>query len=122
MRKALLIRRLKGDLTLPFFALSGFLLLYSLMPTFLEAPLSFRAGLLARVAVWVGISWWLIDDARRMRFTLPMNYGMLMLFYLPFFAPVYLFQTRGLMAFVSIALYAFTMICITAVSYVVYSS
>lgn len=55
-----------------------------------------------------------------MKFTLPMSYGMLMLFFLPLFAPIYLFETRGLMAFVSIALYGISFICIVLIDLLIY--
>lgn len=96
------------------------MLLYAVLPALTGHALSERAQTVAVLITYLGISWWLIDDARRMKFTLPMSYGMLMLFFLPLFAPIYLFETRGLMAFVSIALYGISFICIVLIDLLIY--
>lgn len=110
-----MIQRIKDDLrSVPFWVGFGFLLLITLMTSMLGQDLPERSQLAGSAIMLVCISWWLVDDAQRMHFVLPMGYGMLLLFFTPIFAPIYLFQTRGPWAVVSIGLYLFSGICILA--------
>jgi|GEM_PF-6111661 len=108
-------KRLRDDLrSVPFWVGFAFLLLYTFMTYVLGQDLPERSQLAGSAIMLVCVSWWLVDDARRIRFILPMGYGMLILFYLPIFGPIYLFQTRGPWAFVSIGLYLFVALCVIA--------
>jgi hypothetical protein len=94
------LARVRGDLTWPLAAYAGFLTIYPLL-----AAGSPRVAGLALVMSWFCLSWWLWDDARRMKFVLPMGYGMTMFLILPLFLPLYLWETRGALAVVTLMLY-----------------
>jgi len=100
-----MLRRLKNDLTIPFFCFYGFALLQVLLPEVTGHALPKNAQILGLFINYLLVSMWLMDDARRHRFSPPMSYGMMMILALFLFAPLYLFETRGWWAFQTIATY-----------------
>lgn len=110
-----LIQRIKSDLSLPCWCLVFVCLIYSVSFAALDGNTSQCADLVYRIGSCWGLSWWLWDDARRNHFVLPMSYGLLFLMMTPVFAPLYLFETRGRMAFVTLALYGTILAAIVAI-------
>lgn len=100
-----LAERIRNDLSLPFFGVVGLWLLYTGLFAYLQEDLPPLADLFYTTATWVGVSWWLIEDARRHRFTLPMSYGLMFIFLSPIIFPIYILQTRKWMGFVTLGLY-----------------
>lgn len=61
-----------------------------------------RAEFVANVALSFILSWWVINDARKRGRTLCYDYDAFVYFAWPVVIPVYLFQTRGLRALLSL--------------------
>jgi hypothetical protein len=67
-----------------------------------------RAALLATVAFSLIIAWWVAADARKRGRALGYDYASMGFFFWPLLVPVYLFQTRGVRAFI-------TLLCFVAI-------
>jgi hypothetical protein len=63
---------------------------------------SARTDLISRFAIALVISIWVLRDAQKRGRELCYDYGMFVFFCWPIVAPVYLFQTRGVRAFVTL--------------------
>ena len=101
------LQRVKSDLSLPFLCLAGLYLAYATYSLVHISPEQTSADAIYVFGFWFIVSWWLWHDAKQNRFVLPMSYGFLILFVTPLYAPIYIFQTRGWMGFVTIGLYCF---------------
>ena len=100
------IRRVKADLSLPIWCLAALYFSYGLFFTIHDSPPEGTPiDAVYAVGFWLILSWWLWHDAKQNRFVLPMSYGFLILLAAPIYAPIYIFQTRGWMGFVTIGLY-----------------
>lgn len=100
-----ILQRIKSDLSVPIGCLAALCFSYVLFLVFHDFPDNPRVEGTYRFGTCFILSWWLWHDARTLHFVLPMSYGFLVLFAAPVYAPIYLFQTRGLLAIVTIALY-----------------
>jgi hypothetical protein len=114
------LQRVKSDLSLPFWCFAGLLLTYAVFQVIHDFPENARADSTYTFGSWFLISWWLWHDAKQNKFVLPMSYGFLVLFAAPIYAPVYIFQTRGWLAFVTIGLYALIFLAIIVLCFVTY--
>lgn len=65
-----------------------------------------RADLASRLALSLVLALWVIRDAQKRGRQLCHDYGAAVFFLWPLVVPVYLFQTRGLRAFVTLACFA----------------
>jgi len=61
-----------------------------------------RAIFIWKIAFSLAIAGWIVDDARKNGRQLCYDYDALVYFFWPLVAPVYLFQTRGLKAFLTL--------------------
>jgi hypothetical protein len=86
---------------------------HSLAP---DSQLPWRADLVSRLALPLVIASWVGADARKRGRTLCYDYDSFVFFSSPFIVPVYLFQTRGIRAFVT--LLCFAGICLVAATMV----
>lgn len=99
------LQRIKSDLTLPIWCLAALYFSHSLFLVLHDFPDRTPVDGASVFGAWFILSWWLWHDARTNNFVLPMSYGFLVLLASPIYLPLYLFQTRGGMAFVTIGLY-----------------
>src|SRR2546421_7250089 len=76
------------------------------------APLPFRADIVSRIAYPFVVTWWVLADARKRARPLCYDYDSLIYFAGLVLVPLYLFQTRGLRAFLT--LLSFAGICLVA--------
>ncbi len=76
-------------------------------------PMPTRAELITGLAFPLLIAIWVSADARRRQRTIGYGFPALVFLLWPIFAPIYLFQTRGVRAFLSILAF-FAMLVITA--------
>ena len=65
-----------------------------------------RADLLISLTFALLIAFWVVLDARRRQRQMGYGFPALVFFIWPIFAPIYLFQTRGLRAFLSLLAFA----------------
>ena len=72
-----------------------------------------RAGLLVSLTFALLVAFWVVRDARGRQRQVGYGFPALVFFIWPIFAPIYLFQTRGLRAFLSLLAFA-GMFCVTA--------
>jgi hypothetical protein len=79
------------------FAIGG---AFAFGPGYANMPI--EAAILARVAFSFVIACWVIEDARKRDRPLCHDYDSLVCFFPPIFVPIYLFQTRGLKAFLTL--------------------
>ena len=71
-----------------------------------EGELPRRAASIASVLNALLISWWVMTDARKRQRRLFYDYGMYLFFAWPIVVPVYLFQTRGWRALLTLLCFA----------------
>jgi hypothetical protein len=107
-----IVDRLRMDLSLPVLCLAGLFCSYALFVLYGPEHHQGMAEATSALAFWFMSSWWLWHDSRIRRYPLPMSYGFLFLFFAPFVAPIYIFQTRRWWGFVTIALYAMIYCCL----------
>ena len=101
-----ILKRIKNDFSIPVFCFYILFIIYSIcitidLPPDRENILSF----IFRVGLWLCCSWWLWIDAKINNFKLHSSYGFLFLIFTPIMLPVYIFQSRGWMGFVTLFLY-----------------
>src|SRR6266571_343941 len=88
----------------------AFGIVHGLVPT--GTPFPARADFVSRLAFPLVVASWILADARKRGRGLWYDYDSFVFFYAPVFAPIYLFQTRGLRAFLT--LLSFAGICLVA--------
>ena len=71
-----------------------------------DAHLSKRADLVSRVALPAVIAFWVTADAQKRRRQLCYDFDSFVFFFCPIIVPVYLFQTRGVRAFLTLLCFA----------------
>src|SRR6266481_5996931 len=76
---------------------------YSVAPS---GHLSSRADLVSRIALPLVISFWVSADAQKRRRQLCYDFDSFVFFASPIIVPVYLFQTRGVRAFLTLLCFA----------------
>jgi hypothetical protein len=69
-----------------------------------ELPL--RADMASRVALPLIMAWWVTADAQKRRRQLCYDYASFVFFVWPLIMPIYLFQTRGTRAFLTLLCFA----------------
>ena len=70
--------------------------------SFQDGRLSWRANNLSAAALGLILSWWVLADAQKRKRTVCYDYGSFVFFAWVVLVPVYLFQTRGIRAFVTL--------------------
>jgi hypothetical protein len=96
------------------FSIIALVVVHGLAP---GSELSWRADFISRLALPLVIASWVSADARKRGQALCYDYDSFVFFASPFIVPVYLFQTRGIRAFVT--LLCFAGICLVAATMVV---
>src|SRR5690349_9058336 len=88
----------------PTLLLWGYAAAYAIVSIVVGRPRTLSAGmeLISNWALSLVISIWIFHDARKRGRQLFYDYGMFVFFWWPVVAPVYLFQTRGVRAFVTL--------------------
>ena len=107
-----LSERLRMDLSLPIWCLGALFCSYALFVLYGPERHRGMADATYTLSFWFMASWWLWHDSRIRRYPLPMSYGFLFLFFAPFVAPIYIFQTRHWWGFVTIAFYVLIYCCL----------
>ncbi len=84
-----------------------------------DLPMSGRGEFVASLAFAFFVALWVVTDARRRERPLGYGFPALVFFVWPIFAPVYLFQTRGARAFLTLLAFAAIFIVAVAIGVVV---
>ena len=75
---------------------------FSAISTLGQGETSFRADIASRLTLPFLLAWWVVADARKRGRKLCYDFDSFVFFAGPFVVPVYLFQTRGLSAFLTL--------------------